>query len=46
MVQTRSQMKASGVQLPEVHDSGKRLDPHKMPGKQSQPIIGLDVERA
>ena len=45
MVQTRLQMKASGVQLPEVHGSRKRLDPHKMPGKQSQPIIGLDVER-
>ena len=27
MVQTRSQMKASGVQLPEVHGSRKRLDP-------------------
>ena len=45
MVQTRSQMKASGVQLPEVHGSRKRLDPHKVPEKQSQPIIGLDVER-
>ena len=45
MVQTRLQMEASGVQLPEVHDSRKRLDLHKMPGKQSQPIIGLDVER-
>ena len=30
MVQTRSQMKASGVQLPEVHGSRKRLDPHKI----------------
>ena len=45
MVQTRSQMKASGVQLPEVHGSRKRLDPHKIPEKQPQPIIGLDVER-
>ena len=27
MVQTRSQTKASGVQLPEVHGSRKRLDP-------------------
>ena len=33
MVQTRSQMKASGVQLPEVHASRKRLDPHKIPEK-------------
>ena len=45
MVQTRSQMKASGVQLSEVHGSRKRLDPHKIPEKQPQPIIGLDVER-
>ena len=45
MVQTRSQMKASGLQLPEVHGSRKRLDPHKVPEKQSEPIIGLDVER-
>ena len=45
MVQTRSQTKASGVQLPEVHGSRKRLDPHKIPGKQPQPIMGLDVER-
>ena len=33
MVQTRSQMKASGVQLPEVHGSRKRLDPHRIPEK-------------
>ena len=33
MVQTRSQMKASGVQLPEVHGSWKRLDSHKIPEK-------------
>ena len=45
MVQTRSQTKASGVQLPEVHGSRKRLDPHKMPEKQPQPIVGLDAER-
>ena len=45
MVQTRSQTKASGVQLPEVHGSRKRLDPHKIPEKQPQPIMGLDVER-
>ena len=31
MVQTRLQMKASGVQLPEVHGSRKRLDPHRIP---------------
>ena len=45
MVQTRSQTKASGVQLAEVHGSRKRLDLHKIPEKQPQPIIGLDVER-
>ena len=45
MVQTRSQMKASGVQLPEVHGSRKRLDPHRIPEKLSQPIVGLDVDR-
>ena len=33
MVQTRSQTKASGVQLPEVHGSRKRLDPHGIPEK-------------
>ena len=37
MVQTRSQTKANGVQLPEVHGSRKRLDPHKIPEKQPQP---------
>ena len=45
MVQTRSQMKASGLQLPEVHGSRKGLDPHKIPEKQPQPIVGLDVDR-
>ena len=43
MIQTRSQMKASGVQLPEVHGSRKGLDPHKILGKQ--PIVSLDIER-
>ena len=44
VVQTRSQTKASGVQLPEVHGSRKRLDPHKIPENQLQPITGLAVE--
>ena len=30
MIQTRSQTKASGVQLPEVYGSRKGLDPHKI----------------
>ena len=33
------------MQLPEVHGSRKRLDPHRVPEKQSQPIAGLDVDR-
>ena len=45
MVQTRSQMKVSGVQLPEVHGSRKGLDPHNILKKQPQPIVGLDVNR-
>ena len=45
MVQTRSQMKASGVQLPEVHGSRKRLDPQRIPEKQTQPITRLEVDR-
>ena len=45
MVQTRLQMKASGVQLPEVHGSMKGLDPYKIPEKQPQPIVGLDIHR-
>ena len=45
MVQTRSQTKVSGIQLPEMHGSKKRLDPHRMPEKQSQPTVGLDVDR-
>ena len=45
MIQTRSQMKVSGMQLPEVHGSRKVLDPHKIPEKQPQPIVGLDIDR-
>ena len=45
MVQTRSQTKASRVQLPEVHGSRKSLDPHRIPERQSQPIVRLDVDR-
>ena len=45
MVQTRLQTKTSVAQLPEVHGSRKRLDPHKIPEKQPQPIMGLGVER-
>ena len=38
-------MRASGVQLPEVHSSRKGLDPHKIPEKQLQPMAGLDIEK-
>ena len=33
LVQTRSQTRASGIQLPEVHGTKKKLDPHKVPEK-------------
>ena len=39
IVQTRLQMKAIGVQLPGVHGSRKRLEPHKIPENQPQPIV-------
>ena len=45
MIQTRSQMKASGVQLPEVLGSRKGLDPDTVPEKQSQPMVGSDIDR-
>ena len=45
MVQTRSQMKASGVELPEVHGSRKGLDPHRILERQTQPIARLEVDR-
>ena len=38
-------MKASGVQLPEVHGSGKGLDPHKIVEKQMQPMIRPSIEK-
>ena len=45
MIQTRSQMKASGVQLSEVHGSRKGLDPHKILEKQPQPIVRQSIEK-
>ena len=45
MIQTRLQMRTSGVQLPEVHGSRKGLDHHKILEKQLQPIMGLDIEK-
>ena len=45
MIQTRSQTKASGVQLPEVHGTRKGLDPHKILEKQPQPLVKLAIEK-
>ena len=45
MVQTRSQTKASRVELPEVHGSSKRLDPHRIPERQTQPITRLEIDK-
>ena len=33
------------MQLPEVHGSRKGLDPHKIPERQPQPIVGSDLDR-
>ena len=45
MVQTRSQTKASGVELPEVHGSSKRLDPYRIMEKQTQPIDRVEIDK-
>ena len=45
MVQTRLQTKASGVELPEVHGSSKRLDPHRIPERQIPPIARLEIDK-
>ena len=46
LVQTRSQVKSSGIKLPETHGANKGLDPHVQPGKQrsfpSLPIHTID----
>ena len=34
MVQTRSQVRLSGIRLPEIHGADKGLDLHTQPGKQ------------
>ena len=34
LVQTRSQVRSSGIRLPEIHGMHKSLDPHVQPGKQ------------
>ena len=45
MIQARSQTKASGVQLPEVHGTRKGLDPHKILEKQLQPVVKQAIEK-
>ena len=45
MIQTRSQTKARGVQLPEVHGRRKGLDLHKILEKQLQPITRPTTEK-
>ena len=45
MIQTRSQTKVSGVQLPEVHGTRKGLDPPKILEKQLQPAVKLVIEK-
>ena len=45
MIQTRSQTKASGVQLPEVYGTRKGLDPYKILEKQLQPVAKLVIEK-
>ena len=45
MIQTRSQTKASGVKLPEVHRTRKGLDPHKLPEKLLQPVVKPVIEK-
>ena len=34
LVQTRSQVRSSGIRLPKIHGANKGLDPHMQPGKQ------------
>ena len=45
MIQTRSQRKASGVQLPEVHGSRNRFDPRRILEKKPQPMVRLSIEK-
>ena len=42
MVQTRSQVRLSGIRLPEIHGANKGLDPHVQPGKQKSFPIQTD----
>ena len=41
LVQTRSQVRASGIRVPEIHGANKGLDPHVQPGKQKSFLFRL-----
>ena len=41
LVQTRSQVRSSGIRLPEIHGANKGLDPHVQPGKQNHFLFRL-----
>ena len=43
LVQTRSQVKSSGIKLLEMHGTNKGLDPHVQPGKQ-RPFPSLPIQ--
>ena len=43
LVKTRSQVKSSGIKLPEIHGTNKGLDPHVQPGKQ-KPFPSLPIQ--
>ena len=44
LVQTRSQVRSSGIKLPEIHGANKGLDPHVRPGKQrSLPSLSIQI---
>ena len=43
LVQTRSQVRSSGIRLPEIHGANEGLDPHVQPGKRkSFPIQNIN----
>ena len=42
-MQTRSQVKSSGIKLPEIHGANKGIDPHSQPGKQ-RPVPSLPIQ--
>ena len=42
-MQTRSQVKSSGIKLPEIHGANKAIDPHVQPGKQ-RPFPSLPIQ--